>query len=181
MLETIMSIFGWEPDESRSVRKSVYAPTVVNVNSGTASKDAPKETEPPKKWNVFPCPFCGGNVLTFTRQSIAVGGRHDGQHWVVFCEKCGAKSSLCPTKDEAVEMWNKPANEYNRLVRQVNDLEKEVENLKKASPESILKELDRQDGLFKSVQWTTAPKAAPRAKRKRPSCIGAGRRNARNV
>lgn len=179
MLETIMSIFGWEPDESRSVKKSVYAPTVVNVNSGAASKDAPKETEPPKKWSVFPCPFCGGNVLTFTRQSIATGGRHDGQHWVVFCEKCGAKSSLCPTKDKAVEMWNKPANEYNRLARQISNLEKEIEELKKTSPESILKELDRQDGLFKTVEWTTATKAVPRAKRKRPSCIGAGRRKSK--
>lgn len=174
MLETILSMFGWEPDPPRTSTRNVYAPTVVNVNNGEAKKEKPKEA-PPKNWSIYPCPFCGGNVLTFTRQSIAVGGRHDGQHWVVFCEKCGAKGSLCPTKDKAVEMWNKPAMEYNRLVRKSNDLEKELEELKKTSPESILRELDRQDGLFKSVQWTKTTTAVPRTKRNRSSCIGAGR------
>ena len=174
MLDTILSMFGWEPDPPRTSTKNVYAPTVINVNNGGARKEKPKEE--PKNWSIYPCPFCGGNVLTFTRQSIATGGRHDGMHWVVFCEKCGAKSSLCPTKDEAVEMWNKPANEYNRLVRKVNDLEKKVEELKKADPESILEELGKRDDLFKTVHWTTVGAVVPKTKRRRPSCIGAGRK-----
>ncbi len=179
MLETILSMFGWEPDPPRTSTKNVYAPTVVNVNAGGAKQEKPKEEpkeEPPKKWSIYPCPFCGGNVLTFTRQSIAVGGRHDGQHWVVFCEKCGAKGPLSPTRDEAAEEWNKPAKEYNRLVRRGNDLEKELEELKKSSPESILEELRKHDDLFKTVQWTTTTTIVPKTKRKRPSCIGAGRK-----
>lgn len=175
MLETILSMFGWEPDPPRTSTRNVYAPTVVNVNNGETKKEKPKE-ESRKNWSIYPCPFCGGNVLTFTRQSIAVGGRHDGQHWVVFCEKCGAKSSLCPTKDKAVEMWNRPAKEYNRLVRKSNDLENELEKLKKASPESILEELRKHDDLFRSVQWTTTTTIVPKTKRKRPSCVGAGRK-----
>lgn len=174
MLDTILSMFGWESDPPRTSTKNVYAPTIINVDNGP-KKEKPKE-EPPKNWSIYPCPFCGGNVLTFTRQSIAVGGRHDGQHWVVFCEKCGAKGSLCPDKDKAVEMWNKPAKEYNRLVRKSNDLEKELEKLKKASPESILEELRKHDDLFKTVQWTTTTTIVPKTKRRRPSCIGAGRK-----
>ncbi len=178
MLDTILSMFGWEPDPPRTSTKNVYAPTVVNVNAGEAKQEKPKEEpkEPPKKWSIYPCPFCGGNVLTFTRQSIAVGGRHDGQHWVVFCEKCGAKGPLSPTRDEAADGWNRPAKEYNRLVRRGNDLEKELEELKKSSPESILEELRKHDDLFKTVQWTTTTTIVPKTKRKRPSCIGAGRK-----
>ena len=174
MLETILSMFGWEPDPPRTSTSNVYAPTVVNVNNGGVKKEKPKEEpkeEPPKKWSIYPCPFCGGNVMTFSRQSIAVGGRHDGQHWVVFCEKCGAKGPLSPTKDEAAEMWNKPSLAYNEIVKWGNELEKERDELKKSNPESILKELNRGNDLFKSVQWT----AVPKTKRKRSSCIGAGR------
>ena len=179
MLETILSMFGWEPDPPRTSTKNVYAPTVINVDNGP-KKEKPKE-EPPKKWSIYPCPFCGGNVLTFTRQSIAVGGRHDGQHWVVFCEKCGAKGPLSPTRDEAADGWNKPAKEYNRLVRRGNDLEKELEELKKSSPESILEELRKHDDLFKTFQWTTTT-VVPKTKRKRPSCVGAGRKkNCQNI
>ena len=181
MLDTILSMFGWESDDSsRSSTKNVYAPTVINVNNGTRkkkSKEKPKEEpkeEPPKKWSIYPCPFCGGNVLTFSRQSIAVGGRHDGQHWVVFCEKCGAKGPLSPTKDEAAEMWNKPSLAYNKIVKWGNDLEKERDELKKSSPESILEELKKNDDLFKSIEWTTT--ALPKVKRKKSSCIGAGRK-----
>lgn len=174
MLETILEMFGWEPDPPRSMTKNVYAPTVVNVNNGPR-KEKPKE-EPPKKWSIYPCPFCGGNVLTFSRQSIAVGGRHDGQHWVVFCEKCGAKGPLSPTKDEAAEGWNKPALAYNKIVRWGNAMEKERDELKKASPESILEELKKNDDLFKSIEWTNATTAFPKVKRKKSSCIGAGRK-----
>lgn len=178
MLDAILSIFRRKQDEQKASRESVCASAAVNDNDNdNVSADAKAEAEEePKNWSIYPCPFCGGNVLTFIRQSIATGGRHDGQHWVVLCEKCGAKSSLCPTKGEAVEMWNKPANEFNRLVRNVNELEEEVENLKKASPEGILQELGRQDGLFKTVNWTSTTETLPKAKRKRPSCIGAGRK-----
>ena len=177
MLDTILSMFGWESDPQRSSTSNVYAPTVVNVNNGGAKKDKPKEKpkeEPPKNWSIYPCPFCGGNVLTFSRQSIAVGGRHDGQHWVVFCEKCGAKGPLSPTKDEAAEGWNKPSLAYNKIVKWGNNLEKERDELKKSSPESILEELKKNDDLFKSIEWTTT--ALPKVKRKKSSCIGAGRK-----
>ena len=178
MLDTILSMFGWEPDPPRSMTKNVYAPTVVNVNNGPKKekpKEKPKE-ESPKKWSIYPCPFCGGNVLTFSRQSIAVGGRHDGQHWVVFCEKCGAKGPLSPTKDEAANRWNKPALAYNKIVRWGNAMEKERDELKKSSPESILEELKKNDDLFKSIQWTNSTAAVPKVKRKKSSCIGAGRK-----
>ena len=55
----------------------------------------------------------------------------------------------------------------------------ELEKLKKSSPESILEELRKHDDLFKSVQWTTTTTVVPKTKRKRPSCIGAGRRNSK--
>ena len=43
MLETILSMFGWEPDPPRTSTRNVYAPTVVNVNNGEAKKEKPKE------------------------------------------------------------------------------------------------------------------------------------------
>ena len=47
MLETILSMFGWEPDPPKTSTSNVYAPTVVNVNNG-AGQEKPKK-ELPKK------------------------------------------------------------------------------------------------------------------------------------
>ena len=41
MLETILSMFGWEPDPPKTSTKNVYAPTVVNVNAGGAKQEKP--------------------------------------------------------------------------------------------------------------------------------------------
>ena len=53
-------------------------------------------TEPELK----PCPFCGSHdaevVMRFER----------GEHFIVACQDCGARSSPCLTEKEAVKLWN---------------------------------------------------------------------------
>ena len=180
MLDTILSMFGWEKDEpARS--SSVYAPTMVNVNASPQPEKKMEQPKPPKKWSIYPCPFCGGNVMSFMTQTILTGGRHDGQHWVIFCEKCGAKGSLSPTKDEAVEKWNRPALEHNRMASKIGRLEKEAETLKESMKK--MEEAEKNDPLLKCLEswprppfeWRTVTVARPRPAQK-SSRVAAGRR-----
>lgn len=45
-----------------------------------------------------PCPFCGGEILTFRRGKYM---------WWVKCEQCGAESGVSTKKRDAVEKWNR--------------------------------------------------------------------------
>lgn len=58
-----------------------------------------------------PCPFCGGKAEYYCEE-------HDWSDWgyistakyydaYVECEKCGARTELFDTKQEAIDAWNK--------------------------------------------------------------------------
>lgn len=54
------------------------------------------------KTELKPCPFCGGEKIK------AVHGKW---MWWCKCGECGAESAIRNTKAEAIEAWNRRANE----------------------------------------------------------------------
>ena len=56
----------------------------------------------PKMDELKPCPFCGGKAEIASLSKIAIG---------VFCNKCSAEIGIYRTKQEAIEAWNRRANE----------------------------------------------------------------------
>ena len=50
-----------------------------------------------------PCPFCGGEAHLM----------HDG-HWIS-CEGCQAESGYRPTRETAIEAWNRRVEENGRV------------------------------------------------------------------
>ena len=47
-----------------------------------------------------PCPFCGSTDVE------SVYRFEKGDHFVIACQECGARSSPCLTEHEAAVMWN---------------------------------------------------------------------------
>ena len=47
------------------------------------------------------CPFCGSTDVE------SVYRFEKGDHFIIACQECGARSSPCLTEHEAVKMWNK--------------------------------------------------------------------------
>ncbi|MBQ9526705.1 MAG: Lar family restriction alleviation protein [Fretibacterium sp.] len=50
-----------------------------------------------------PCPFCGGEMI----------GVHEieDNSWLVFCHHCGGMMRSLVAKDNAIERWNRRAND----------------------------------------------------------------------
>ena len=56
--------------------------------------------------NLKSCPFYGGEV----------GMYHNSETWnyLFYCKKCGMETNThCTVRDEAIEAWNRRANEPN--------------------------------------------------------------------
>lgn len=53
--------------------------------------------EPKYKPKLKPCPFCGGKAK---KEEI-------GRSWGIECEDCQSSTRLCPTPEEAEEVWNR--------------------------------------------------------------------------
>ena len=79
-----------------------------------------------KAVHLLPCPFCGQShtLVTITAQELAEqDSDYDGEFWehseswAVICDAsrpdgpggCGANGGFKPTKDEAIEVWNRRA------------------------------------------------------------------------
>lgn len=73
--------------------------------SSSKMKDYTKEPE------LEYCPFCG------SEEAEVILRFESGEHFIVACQECGARSSPCLTEKEAVKLWNhrvfkkKPAKE----------------------------------------------------------------------
>ncbi len=52
--------------------------------------------------DLLPCPFCGGEDITITRNSMSDDG--NDEHWVE-CD-CGATSQMGVSKVSAIILWN---------------------------------------------------------------------------
>ena len=52
-----------------------------------------------------PCPFCGG------KDTGTLTTSYDGYWYAVFCENCMAQTRKCRQEKDAIEAWNRRANE----------------------------------------------------------------------
>ena len=52
-----------------------------------------------------PCPFCGSKDVE------SVYRFEKGDHFIIACQECGARSSPCITEHEAIQMWNMRVSE----------------------------------------------------------------------
>ena len=57
-----------------------------------------------------PCPFCGSTDVE------SVYRFEKGDHFIIACQECGARSSPCLTEHEAVKMWNKRVPEKSITI-----------------------------------------------------------------
>ena len=55
---------------------------------------------------------CGGNVDIHFIGNTYIGDYHKftGKYFIC-CEKCGVKTPICKTREEAIEIWNKAMGE----------------------------------------------------------------------
>ena len=147
-----------------------------NSQQEEAKEEAKEERAPqkePESYTTYACPFCGQGVLSFVSQTQATGGRHDGTHYTLCCEYCGARGPLAATKPDCVAKWNKPALKHNDLADRYNALEKErdelaekVRELEARDPEAeMLKEALKPSPLF----WQTVVRRCPSRKPPKPS------------
>ena len=76
------------------------------------------------KQRLLPCPFCGGEAEFPIR---------DGS-WL-WCKECGAETSYCYTREEAIEKWNtrKP---MERIIERLEECEEELKGLQYKSVNS---------------------------------------------
>lgn len=142
-----------------------------------SSAGGSQHREERKSYMTYPCPFCGQAVLTFVRQTLATGGRHDGEHLTLCCEYCGARGPLADTHEECAEKWNRPSLKYNELMEQVEKVEQERDLLKRElkrpkedSLDALIREHFKNDYGWKTLEWSSRPKARPW----RPSRVGSG-------
>lgn len=98
--------------------------------------------------------------MTFIHQTVATGSRHDGQHWTLTCENCGARGPFADRMQECVDKWNAPGIKHNKLVEAAETAEKEIDRLK--------------DGIDGSqFQWkTVSVKMNPKIRRRTSSSAG---------
>ena len=52
-----------------------------------------------------PCPFCGG------KDTGTLTTSYDGYWYAVFCENCMAQTRKCRQEKDAIEAWNRRADE----------------------------------------------------------------------
>lgn len=64
------------------------------------------------------CPFCDGNVLT-----PYLTGNNPGNDYWVHCDRCGASSGLCNSKDEAISSWNTRQQSPSSGLRELDSKE----------------------------------------------------------
>lgn len=57
------------------------------------------------EFKLKPCPFCGGTAGTIGDSVV----EEDPAFWVR-CWECGAETSVYNTKEEAIEAWNRRAD-----------------------------------------------------------------------
>ena len=182
MLDSLLKLFSRDSNgkEPSSKMESASVPQ---------EQDERPKQEQPRKWMLYSCPFCSGNVLSFLNQTVATGSTWDGEHWALCCDNCGAKGPFGSTKEDCAEKWNSAAlmQERNKIAKQFNRLAKRFKRLERERDE-MKKELDERkeaepakagmDGLFKSVEWSQTV-CSPAPRRIRPSRIGAGRKKIR--
>jgi len=60
---------------------------------------------------------CGGNVDVHFIGNTYIGDYHKftGKYFIC-CEKCGVKTPICKTREEAIEIWNKAIGERTAKV-----------------------------------------------------------------
>lgn len=64
-----------------------------------------EKCEKPKKAELKPCPFCGG------KDSGILTTSYDGYWYAVFCENCMAQTRKCRQEKDAIEAWNRRAED----------------------------------------------------------------------
>lgn len=62
-----------------------------------------------KETELLPCPFCGGKA--FVSAKLPYFGEE--LTLAVVCEECNAASKHKRTKEEAIDAWNRRANDEN--------------------------------------------------------------------
>jgi len=62
-----------------------------------------------------PCPFCGDQKPAPATTKLVVDGY---TYHLVMCIKCGVKTSLCETYDEALDIWNTRSNEELTIINE---------------------------------------------------------------
>ena len=50
-----------------------------------------------------PCPFCGSGNCIYAEQ--------EGEAWFLYCCNCHASGPYVPSKEEAIEAWNRRAGD----------------------------------------------------------------------
>lgn len=63
---------------------------------------------------------CGGNVDVHFIGNTYIGDYHKftGKYFIC-CEKCGVKTPICKTREEAIEIWNKAMGERTANVKNI--------------------------------------------------------------
>ena len=51
------------------------------------------------------CPFCKSTETYI--EGVDIGNFNPVKYWVVYCRKCGAKTGLKKTKNDAEKAWNR--------------------------------------------------------------------------
>lgn len=60
---------------------------------------------------LMPCPFCGSKAVTdYDNGPYATGPELS---YGIICLRCGARTELRDTKDEAIAAWNRRADDDN--------------------------------------------------------------------
>lgn len=191
MLEWMLNALGLRRKASaQSVRPADTEEDAREESLSSVNDSQRKEEEEKKSYMTYPCPFCGQAVLTFVRQTLATGGRHDGEHLTLCCEYCGARGPLAETHEECAEKWNRPSLKYNGIMQQMEKIEQERDSLKEkleqqkdSGLDSLIKECLKEDCNspfgWKTIKWTSSSYSEP--KKPRSSRIGSGCRRTRHV
>ena len=67
---------------------------------------------------------CGGNVDIHFIGNTYIGDYHKfTEKYFICCEKCGVKTPICKTREEAIEIWNKA---MKKQVAKVIGIEKPI-------------------------------------------------------
>jgi Lar family restriction alleviation protein len=98
-----------ESSEDKQKRLNCYVGNGVDgwdCHSDCAFWDGKRCTDKEQKEiHLLPCPFCGGKAMYSKYQTYAFG------HTVVTCEKCGACIDNTELRENAVNAWNRRAQE----------------------------------------------------------------------